>query len=60
MWSARHSIRRMSHGKILRLIIAADATIVWSDRVHFFLEKRPTLGRQKSFRAVSEKTMANK
>jgi len=30
MWSARHSIRRMLHGKILRLIIAADATIVWS------------------------------
>jgi glucoamylase len=30
MWSARHSIRRMSHGKILRLIVAADATVVWS------------------------------
>jgi glucoamylase len=30
MWSARHSIRRMLHGKILRLIIAADVTIVWS------------------------------
>ena len=30
MWSARHFIRRMSHGKILRLIVAAEATIVWS------------------------------
>jgi len=30
MWSARHSIRRMRPGQILRLIIAADATIVWS------------------------------
>jgi glucoamylase len=30
MWSARHSIRRMSPGKILRLIVAADATIVWT------------------------------
>jgi glucoamylase len=30
MWSARHSIRHMPPGKIFRLIIAADATIVWS------------------------------
>jgi len=30
IWSAHHSIRRMSHGKILRLIVAAEATIVWS------------------------------
>jgi glucoamylase len=30
MWSARHPIRRMPPGKILRLIVAADATIVWS------------------------------
>ena len=30
MWSVRHSIRRMPHGKILRLIVAADATVVWS------------------------------
>jgi glucoamylase len=30
MWSTRHSIRRMRHGQILRIIIAADATIVWS------------------------------
>jgi hypothetical protein len=30
MWSARHSIRRMPPGQILRLIVAADANIVWS------------------------------
>jgi glucoamylase len=30
MWSARHSIRRMPPGQILRLILAADATIIWS------------------------------
>ena len=30
IWSAPHSIRRMSHGKILRLIVVAEATILWS------------------------------
>ena len=30
MWSARHAIRRMPPGQILRLIVAADATITWS------------------------------
>jgi len=30
MWSARHSIRRMPAGKILRLVVGADATVVWS------------------------------
>jgi glucoamylase len=30
MWSALHSIHRIPHGQILRLIAAADATIVWS------------------------------
>lgn len=30
IWSFRHQLRRMSHGKILRIIVAADATIVWS------------------------------
>jgi glucoamylase len=30
MWSARHSIRRMPLGQILRLIVPAEATIVWS------------------------------
>jgi glucoamylase len=30
MWSTRHSIRRMHLGQILRIIIAADATITWS------------------------------
>jgi glucoamylase len=30
MWSARHAIRQMRPGQILRLIVAADAAIVWS------------------------------
>ena len=30
MWSARHSIRRIAPGQILRLILASDATIDWS------------------------------
>lgn len=30
MWSARHSIRRMPSGQILRLIVKADAAVVWS------------------------------
>jgi glucoamylase len=30
MWSVRHPIRRMPRGQILRLIILADATIIWS------------------------------
>jgi glucoamylase len=30
MWSARHAIRRMPSGQILRVIVEADATIVWS------------------------------
>ena len=29
MWSARHPIRRMPRGRILRLIVGADASIVW-------------------------------
>jgi glucoamylase len=31
IWSLRYPIRRMLHGKILRLILAAAATVVWSD-----------------------------
>ncbi len=31
MWSFRHSIRRMPPGQILRLIVEAEATVVWSD-----------------------------
>jgi glucoamylase len=31
IWSLRHPIRRMQRGKILRLILAAEATVVWSD-----------------------------
>jgi hypothetical protein len=31
MWSHRHSIRRVPPGQILRLIVEAEATIVWSD-----------------------------
>jgi glucoamylase len=30
IWSVRHPVRRMPHGKILRIILAADATILWS------------------------------
>jgi glucoamylase len=30
IWSLRHPLRRMSRGKILRIILAAEATIVWS------------------------------
>jgi glucoamylase len=30
IWSFRHQLRRLSHGRILRLIVPADATIVWS------------------------------
>jgi glucoamylase len=30
IWSLRHPLRRMSHGKILRIILAAEASIVWS------------------------------
>jgi glucoamylase len=31
IWSLRHPIRRMPHGKTLRVILAAEATVVWSD-----------------------------
>ena len=30
IWSLRHPLRRMAHGKTLRIILAAEATIVWS------------------------------
>ena len=30
IWSFRHPIRRMPHGKILRIILGAEATIVWT------------------------------
>ena len=30
IWTLRHPIRRMWRGKILRIILAAEATIVWS------------------------------
>lgn len=30
MWSARHPIRHMPAGQILRILVAADATIAWS------------------------------
>jgi len=31
MWTTRHPIRRMLPGKTLRLIVAAEATVIWSD-----------------------------
>src|SRR5437660_11078554 len=30
IWSLRHRLQRVSRGKILRMILAAEATIVWS------------------------------
>jgi glucoamylase len=30
IWSLRHHLQRVSRGKILRIILAAEATIVWS------------------------------
>src|SRR6185503_20207770 len=30
IWSVRHPVRRVPRGKILRVILAAEATIVWS------------------------------
>jgi glucoamylase len=30
IWSFRHPLGRMSPGKLLRLIVAADATVIWS------------------------------
>ncbi|MGA7275329.1 MAG: glycoside hydrolase family 15 protein, partial [Candidatus Udaeobacter sp.] len=30
IWNVSHPLRRVSHGKILRIILAAEATIVWS------------------------------
>jgi glucoamylase len=30
IWSLRHPLRRMPRGKILRMILAAEATVVWS------------------------------
>jgi hypothetical protein len=31
IWSLRHPIRRMPRGKILRIILSAKATVVWSN-----------------------------
>src|SRR5437667_1902912 len=33
IWSLRHPLRRVSRGKILRIILAAQATVVWSTDV---------------------------
>jgi glucoamylase len=30
IWSLRHPVRRISRGKIFRIILAAEANIVWS------------------------------
>ena len=30
IWTLRHALRRVAHGKILRIILAAEATVVWS------------------------------
>src|SRR5207248_3296596 len=31
IWSLRHPLRRVARGKILRIILAAEATVVWSN-----------------------------
>ena len=31
IWSLRHRLRRVARGKILRIILAAEATVVWSN-----------------------------
>jgi len=30
IWSLRHRLQRMPHGKILRVILKSEATVVWS------------------------------
>jgi len=30
IWTLRHALRRVPHDKILRIILAAEATVVWS------------------------------
>jgi hypothetical protein len=30
IWTLRHPLRRVPHGKILRIILATEATVVWS------------------------------
>jgi len=30
IWTLRHPVRRIAHGRILRIILASEATIVWS------------------------------
>ena len=30
IWTLRHSLRHVAHGKILRIVLAAEATVVWS------------------------------
>ena len=42
MWSARHPIRRMPPGQILRIIVAAEATIAWSSNHWVTADKADT------------------
>jgi glucoamylase len=44
IWSLRHPIRRMPPGKILRIILAAEATLVWSDDLWKTTKKSDTAG----------------
>jgi len=30
IWTLRHALRRVAHGKILRIVLDAEATVVWS------------------------------
>jgi glucoamylase len=42
IWSIRHPLRRISHGKILRLILAAEASVVWSTNAWARTNESPT------------------
>jgi glucoamylase len=45
IWSFRHQRRKMRHGTILRIIIAAKATIVWSSDLWATKKESETMGR---------------
>jgi glucoamylase len=43
IWSLRHPLRRVVHGKILRLILAEEATVVWTIDGWQRSEQRPAM-----------------
>lgn len=42
IWSVRHPLRRMHRGKTLRIIVAAEATVVWSTDAWAHVDKADT------------------